>query len=191
MYSKYPEEIKRKAWELLQKRSAASTLKELDKLFPDQHMPDERTLRRWRHIDPELLGIQPEAASDEISARRKEQHFDYIAEIARLLLDGGLDKITDTVPAKEYTIWQEDYTLETLTHDKLIVMLEGNLDIAVQRYGQWQVFDCLMAHAEAEYPENLDLYNLLTERPLEYIAILRTLALKKIFKGTCPICEDW
>jgi hypothetical protein len=128
---------------------------------------------------------------DQVTEQNKKQHFEHLAEIAELLLDGGLGKINDTQPADKYEIVHEDYVIETLTRDQLIGTLEGNIDIACQRYGAWQVFGCLMTHLEAEYPIFQDVYGFINEHPLEYIEMLRTLAQRKTFKGTCPVCKDW
>ena len=86
---------------------------------------------------------------DPVISKRKEEYYNRSADIAQLLLGGGLDKVTDAENADEYQIMHEDYVAENIAHDQLIDILESNVDVACQRYSQGEVFACLMSHVEA------------------------------------------
>jgi hypothetical protein len=186
----YPDAVTKRANELYEQGySAGAIIKALQKEFPSIDVPNERTVRRWRKaqkndIDDILLN-QP------IYAKRVEEHFDHLAEIIRFLLAQDVDKISDTEIADQYEIIEEDYTTKAFTHHQLIGTLEGNIDLACQKYSPWEVFLCLLPHISAEYSDFKDIYGYIKNKPLEYINILRTLAQRKTFRGTCPVCKEW
>jgi hypothetical protein len=44
---------------------------------------------------------------------------------------------------------------------------------------------------EYEYLSGNGLFAFIEARPIEVINIIRTLAARRTFKGTCPMCKDW
>jgi len=146
----YPDTVTKRAIELYEEGySAGAIIKTLQMEFPRVDIPNERTVRRWcktRKGDPTI------ASPDKVASKRMEEHFAHLAEIADLLLDGGLDKITESQEPDNYQIVEEGYSIKVFSKDELIGTLEGNLDVASQKYNSWEVFDCLMEHLEVEYP---------------------------------------
>jgi ribulose bisphosphate carboxylase small subunit len=185
----YPDTVTQRAIELYEQgHSAGAIVKALQLEFPSIDVPDERTVRRWyKDQRTDTVDI---SKSQAINTKHKEEHFNQLAEIVRVLLSQGVDMISDTEFADQYEIVEEDYTTKTSTHHQLIGTLEGNLDLACQKFSPWEVFECLMAHIKTEHPALEDLYGYVNEHPLEYINIMRTLAQRKTFKGTCPVCKD-
>jgi len=144
-----------------------------------------------RYEPPERVREALQREVDPTISKRREEHFEHLAEVAKVLLSNGLDRMDDIKIGNKYGIVHEGYELEELTQDELAGRLEGNLDVVCQRYGTWDVFNCLMAHVETEYPACQDLYGFVEKNPHEFISIIRTLTQRKNFKGTCPVCEGW
>ncbi|MFC1995929.1 hypothetical protein ACFLVM_03560 [Chloroflexota bacterium] len=154
---------------------------------------DKRFVRERRK---ELSAVEAKCkehlkAVDPVIAKKRDEHFVYLAEIANLLLDGGLDRISNIQNAGQFEIIEEGYTIRTLSRDQLIATLEENLVKTYQQYADWQVDGQLFAHIKAEYHSFSDVYGYINRNPIEVVDILRTLAQRKTFKGTCPVCEDW
>lgn len=182
----YPKKVKQRAIELSAVcGSAANVLKALTKEFPPDQVPfDERTIRRWfqgRNIR---------------YLKNIDEHFAQLTDIANLLLEDDVGKVLIVPgivddPEGTYTVVSDISGITELTYSQLIRRIEGNIDYVCQRYSTWHMWDCFAAHLTAEYPESEDFYEFLYTRTSELINALRTLAERKTFKGTCPVCEDW
>ena len=179
-------------YSLVSKMSDQAILGEMqDTTFPLRSQGFITRRRREFNAAKKVLQVQLQKEIDPIIVQNKKEHFEHLAEIAILLLDGGLDKISNIQIAGQYEILEERYTAKTLTSDQLIAALEENLSHAYQKYVDWQVDGQLFAHIEAEYPDLKNVWTYIDEHPFEYIEILRTLAQRKTFKGTCPVCKDY
>ena len=183
---KYPEVVKRRAKELAPMcRSASNIIDALLKEFANDEVPmNERTIRRW--LKEQNLRY----------LKNIEEHFAQLTDIANLLLEDDVDKVL-TIAAeadtseRRYQIVSEDSGFTELTHSQLVGRIEGNIDYVCQHYGTWHMWDCFAAHLEAEYPESKDFYKYLNTQTGTLINALRTMAERKTFKGTCPVCKDW
>jgi transcriptional regulator with XRE-family HTH domain len=126
-----------------------------------------------------------------VNLKRLEEHFTRLSKMIDTILDGGLDRISNSSLTGQHEILEAGYSVRTLSQDQLIAILEENLHNAYQQYSDSQV-DCqLFAHIAVEYPKFKDIYGFINENPLEVVDILRTLAQMKTFKDTCPVCKDW
>jgi len=128
--------------------------------------------------------------SDSIAIQKRKEHFEHLAEIATVLLANGMDKINDTENADRYEVIDEDNTIRTFTHHHLMRILDSNFDLACQKYSEWEVFLCLMPHISAEYHDFKDPLSYIKYKPLRYIEIIKTLANRKTFIGSCPACNE-
>jgi hypothetical protein len=174
-------------------------LAEYARLFDDAKLMfpyriDKRFVRERRK---ELAAAQ-EVLKDHIAKKiepvivqSKKEHFKHLSDIAKVLLTDRLDKINEVKTGDKYEIFRENYETEKLTHSELVGRLEGNIDIAIQKYGAWDIFGCFAPHVAAEYPLDQNLYSYAETNPIEFITIMRTLGQRKTFKGTCPVCKDW
>ena len=130
------------------------------------------------------------------SMQRKE-HFDELAEIAELLLEDGLDRIkeieSDFSPHNDrYAIVTENNEPEEITRDELGYSLEGNMDVARTLYGPelWGGFERHMKSESAEVKAK-GLTGLASADPLQLVELLKMVAQRRAFHGTCPVCKDW
>lgn len=184
----FPEQIKKKTIELRVGRSAGAILQALVRAFPDEDLPDERTIRRW---------IKTKSQATLIS-EKLESHFQYIAKVAQALLGNDLDTVMkdtilgDGTTIDKYRIINSKTGKEVLiTHEELVKLLKHNAN-SVPFPVDSDDFECFINHFAAEYPEidSIGWDNLIEENPYRLIEILRGLANKKTFKGKCPICRD-
>jgi len=129
---------------------------------------------------------------------QKKEHFDELAEIAELLLEDGLDRIKEiendsSGPHKDrYATVTENNELEEITRDELGYSLEGNMDVARTLYGpeSWGGFERHMEAESAEI-EVKGLTGLASADPLQLVELLKMVAQRRAFQGSCPICKDW
>lgn len=183
---KYPEVVRRRAKELAPMcRSASNIISALLEEFASDEVPlNERTIRRW-------LREQNLRCLSSI-----EEHVAQLTDIANLLLEDDIGRVltiaseADT-PAQIYQIVSEESGFAELTHSQLVGRIEGNIDYVCQHYSTWHMWDCFASHLEAEYPESKDFHKYLNTQTSILINALRTMAERKTFKGTCPVCEDY
>ncbi len=177
----YPEKIKQRAIELYQDCSAAKALKALEKEFPDEDLPNERSVRRWRRRRNEKL---------------LEEHFQQMKGIAKPLLT-GLEEVTEN-PIRgslfdilKYTIMHEG-SGRGVTLEQLRFKVQMNLEATDERYSNSDR-KSFISHISTETPEiktqGLPVFAL--EKPYEFIQALKTLVQGNKLKGTCPVCKDW
>ncbi len=129
-----------------------------------------------------------------IITKRLEEHFDRLADMVGILLANGLETITKNDPiisAFPYTLWSGQAGMG-IPHKLLSSYLQQNIDQLFLEYNDFDLQN-FMSHLEAEYPDigSEGLRKVVAENPYELIEILRVLARRKTFKGTCSVCEDW
>ncbi len=131
-----------------------------------------------------------------VISKRIEEHFDRMTAIADALLANGLDvvrrhPISGRTEGFEYSIVSGN-SVEFLSHEQLGDRLRLNLGFTWV-HGNDLDRDCFLSHLRAEYPEleSKDILTIVTENPYKLIVALRVLARRKIFKGTCTVCEHW
>ncbi len=186
MPNKYSAAVKRRAIQLARScKSAANVIDALLKEFKHDEVPtNERTIRRWlKEKNIHYL-------------RNINDHFAQLNKIANMLLDGGVDEVIVILseadgPDRKYTLPITTCGILELNHNELVGQIEGNIDNVCRHYSTWHMWDCFAAHLEAEYPESKDFYNFLYTQTSTLINVLRTMAERKTFKGTCPICKYW
>lgn len=161
-------------------------------MFP--YRVDKRFIRERRkelESASEVLQEHVKKKIDPIVVKRREEHFNYLAEILGFIAP---DKTTviETV-GSEYVITVANGKQTKLTHEQLANSVKGFLEEAAKRYGHTDVYEYLLPHLEAEIAETegKELNAFITENPLKFYKTLRFLADKKVFKGKCPICKDW
>lgn len=189
----YSEVYKQRAVQLYAESTTEEVFRQLAKEFEKKPHPNERTLRRWNKRRKAEKNKHELESAESQSLR---EHFTQLVDIANLLLEEGVGKVltiageSDT-PERIYQVVSEDLGLTELTHNQLIGRIEGNIDYVCQHYSTWHMWDCFAAHMEAEYPESKDFYKYLNTQTSTLINVLRTMAERKTFKGTCPVCEDY
>ncbi|MFC1918158.1 hypothetical protein ACFLXH_05865 [Chloroflexota bacterium] len=137
--------------------------------------------------------------TDPVLAQRREQHFNNLADIAQKLLEGGVRDIimiapdTDNPNSEEYVITSGVDPVESMGLNGLRHKLRDNLHLAFDTYGMWDVNDCLQTHLKLEGIDFLSqgIERAIQDNPYEFIEILRVLAQRQTFNGTCPVCRNW
>ena len=183
----YPEEIKQRAIELYRDRSAGQVYEQLIKEFPDVEIPDERIIRRWvNDAGDEALNERRQVFIEEL----RQAHFAHLTDIANMLLGNEVGNVLNT-EGKTYTIIEEGGAVDK-TKRQLTGMIEGNIDYICSILPAWDFFDLFVTHLEHENEEiKQDFFKYIKDKPLEFINLVRTLAQRKVFKGKCPVCEEW
>jgi len=163
---------------------------------------DKRFVRECRkelEVAAEVLKEHVKKQVDPIIIQRRKDHFDHLADIAQGLLSGNLDNVTakstkagDQFDIFEYTIW-EGGARQGITRKQLSDMMDRNVELYYEQPNDTYDLDYFLHHLIAEYPEveSKGFNNFAKENPYELVDILRLLARRKTFKGTCPVCKDW
>lgn len=174
----YPEKLKQKAIELYQGCSAAQALKALMKEFPEQDMPNEKEIRRWRN--KKLLA----------------EHYNGMAEMAVSLLSGFGEIYENTPRSDKPNIHEYLYVVDDsglgVTRKWLGSQFGVHIETVIERCPDidWK---SLLPHIIEEFPEvkRIGLTLVATSNPYELFQTLKRMATEKSFKGKCPICEHW
>lgn len=182
----------------LERMSDSAILEEMqDTEFP---LRTKRFIKRRRKefsAAKRVLEIQIQKESDPITAKRKEEHFDRLADITAQLLANNLENVEETPSQKDptdpfkYTIWDGGAGVG-ITHDLLVSGLRGNIERTQHQFSDWD-FGYFLYHLAAEIPEieSRGFSSVVEEKPYKLIETLRVLVRRKTFKGTCPVCKDW
>lgn len=195
----YPEHIKRRAMELSgQGHSAGKVLEALKREFgrePD--LPDERTIRRWRATVSEIHAEQDQARIESVQ-NSWELHNEQLLNIANMLLANKLGKVREGFTSSgkhEYAVTGSIYEdFYEVTGEQLSIQLEQNIQYAIHEHTEWFFCECFLPHLTMEFSEEMrtaGFWNMVKEQPYELIEIIRVLAARKTFKGTCRVCKDW
>ena len=140
--------------------------------------------------------IRKEADPSIVIQRR--EHFVELASVAKSLLINGLEDVsypgwsTNRSLLGEYLIPNKDAAsgYDGITKEQLASHLNSNM-AAIVKDRDWFFRDCFVPHLKSELPEELKtklFYRIIEEQPYQLIEVLRILAAKKTFKGTCPAC---
>lgn len=139
---------------------------------------------------------------------QRGEHYEQLADVAKSLLANDLESVLEKQTKTQLEFppgleeYQVDYTLQdqegtfyTLDKEELSLRLDDNLQSTFDKYKDWFVKDCFIPHLEAELPKEIASEGLwdgvIYEKPYELIHVLRVLAARRTFKGTCPVCKDW
>ncbi len=177
-------------YERLPKLSDQEILEEMqDEEFPLRSLGFFKRRRREFNAAKKVLQIQLEKEIDPIVTKRKEEHFNYLAEIVSSIIPEKTT-IIETV-GSEYVVTVANGKQTKLTHEQLASSVKGFLEEAAKKYGHRDVYKYLLPHLEAEIAETegKELDTFIKENPLKLYETLRFLADKRIFKGECPICR--
>lgn len=193
----YPEYLVQRAIELGSGRSASEVLRVLGREFPDDYLPDERTIRRWLKNKPAAV-VSNEQRTPSGDPRDWREHNTKLAGVADSLLANDLKRVMKWVTPTgdiEYHLFDESemHLVERLAEDDLSGQLEQNLHTVYRDYTEWFYQNCFIPHLFAEWSEAGQTKMskaLLYEQPYLLIETLRLLAERKTFKGTCPVCKD-
>lgn len=162
----------------------------------DQRFIKDR--RKELEAASEVLQQHVKKKVDPIISKRREEHFDRIADVATLLLANDLDSVTEN-PTREdqfgifkYTIWHGGSGLG-ITHEQLSQLLDQNIESVSDQPNDAYDLDCLLSHLKDECPQikSKGFGNFVKENPYKLIEALRIFIRRKTFKGTCPVCKDW
>ncbi len=165
----YSEDLIQRAIELSPGRSAGEVLKALKREFPDDNLPDERTIRRWR--------------------RTSESHFVTTKEHQVQLAD-IVDMLLADIPD---SVIHESNDIVELSKDNIVGILEYNSDSICSKYTDWFFYSCFFIHIVNDFPKDKrarNYWEFVHQQPYQIIEVLRMLAERKTFKGTCPVCKD-
>ncbi|MFC1967124.1 hypothetical protein ACFLV2_00550 [Chloroflexota bacterium] len=159
-------------------------------LFP--YRTDKRFIReRKKELEAAREVLQKDLkAVDPIIVRRKEEHFNYLAEIIRSMIPEKTTIIENI--GSEYVIKPAIGKQTILTQEQLANFVTKFLEDAAKRYGHRDVYEYLIPHIEAEIAgtEGKGLNAFINENTLKFYETLRLLADKGIFKGKCPLCRE-
>jgi len=189
-------------YEHLAKLSDQEVLEEMqDTEFPRRSLGFIKRRRREFNTAKRVLQLQLEKEVNPIVLKRREEHFADLADIAKSLLANGLDSVscpgwtTNQSREVKYLLPSETTAsgYDELTKEQLTSHLNSNMD-AIPTDRDWFFRHCFIPHLKSELPKELTtepFFKLVEEQPYELIETLRVLAARGIFKGTCPVCEDW
>ena len=133
--------------------------------------------------------------------KQRAEHFAQLASIAERLLINGLDNVscpgwtTNRSRQVKYLLPNENAAsgYDEITKEQLASHLDSNV-AAIRKDRDWFFRHCFVPHLKSELPEELKtelFHGIIEEQPYELIEVLRILAARKTFKGTCPVCKDW
>lgn len=171
-------------------------------VFP--YRTDGRFIRECRKQLETALEVAQEHLKkkvDPIIVKRREEHLADLADMTKSLLANGLDSVsrpgwtTDKSRQVKYLLPNQNAAsgYDEATREHLASRLNSNI-ATILKERDWFFRDCFMPHLKSELPEELTaqpFFEVVEEQPYELIEILRVLAAKKTFKGTCPACPDW
>jgi len=187
----FGENYKQRALELYKENTAQAVFKILIKEYPDKLHPTERTLGRWKKTRKE----QRIVCEDQAAIISEVEHRAHMTEIAEMLLDNDIGKVIivgdGEQPESIYSIVSPESDYYEIKHNELVGRIEHKIDCVCRAYSPWHMFNCFAEHLMAEFPPAQDYYELLNKHPGKLINALRTMAERKTFKGTCPVCKDW
>ena len=172
----FTEQIKRRALELYQGCSAAQALTVLEKESPGQHVPTERTIRRWHN--KELL----------------EKHFEHMAGMAASLISGFGEVYKHTPRGNQLDILEYSFCVDgdgfSVTREWLGSKLAAQIETVTEQCSSidWKSF---LPHIITEFPEveRIGLASVANTNPYELLQTLKRMATEKSFQGKCPTCE--
>jgi hypothetical protein len=157
--------------------------------------------RRRKEFDTakRVLQVQLQKEVAPLLLKRREEHFSKLAEVVDDLLANDLNSVsrgwsTTRVAGQHTNILTKEKRIGDyydLTNEQLSTRLKENYVLAEHKYERWFIHDCLLPHLKSEFPEELKskaFLDIAKEHPYELIQILRIIAAKKTFKGTCPAC---
>ena len=132
----------------------------------------------------------------------KRKHIYQLYRVVKTLLSGGLGgiKLTGEDEYEYDRADDEQYPGEivpfTLHLQEVRKSLHHNIEKAYDRHRNYDLFDYFLIHLTSSIPgfpnpDKADLHKLADASPLKLIDNLKMLALKKDFKGKCPVCKDW
>ena len=189
-------------YERLPKLSDQEVLEEMqDTEFPTRSLGFIKRRRREFNTARKVLQIQLEKEVNPTIVKRREEHFTELSDIAKSLLANGLESVscpgwtTNQSDQVKYVIPNEsaESGYDELTRIQLASHLNSNID-AIPREKDWLFRACFVPHLKSELREELStklFFKVVEEQPYELIEVLRVLAARGVFKGTCPVCKDW
>jgi hypothetical protein len=157
--------------------------------FPLRSLGFIKRRRREFNTSKKVLQVELQREVDPVAAKRREEHFNHLAEIVDSMAP---DKTTVIeVAGSGCVITESNGKRLKLTHEQLASSIKGFLEEAAKQYGHTDVYEYLLPHLEAEAAETegKELNSFIKENPLEFYKTLRFLADKRIFKGECPVCR--
>jgi hypothetical protein len=189
-------------YERLPKLSDQEVLEEMqDTEFPRRSLGFIKRRRREFNTAKRVLQLQLEKEVNPTIVKRREEHFIELADIVKSLLANGLESVS--CPAwtanrsgeVKYLLpnANADSGYDELTKEQLTSHLNSNM-ATILKEKDWFFRYCFIPHLKSELPGELKtklFYQIIEEQPYELIEILRLLAARKTFKGTCPVCENW
>jgi len=194
-------------YEHLERLSDSEVLEEMqDTEFPVRTKGFIKRRRREFAAAKRVLQEQLQKETNPVVAKRREDHFDHLAGIAKAILtveDYLEDMFENPEPTTEYVFRTGDGNYPA-SREELTSSLQNNIGIIrgeVPTESGWDEnkecaefdIDCLIDHLKVECPEvaSKGFYQAVEENPYEVIDKLRVLSRRKTFGGTCPVCQDW
>ncbi len=130
----------------------------------------------------------------------KTKHFYQLSIVVKTILSGGLGGIKLTGEGSyEYDRFDDGYGgigSFTMNYQDIVTQLHQNIEKAYDKHRNYDMFDYFLIHLTSSIPgfpnpDKADLHKLADTSPLELIEALKMSALKKDFKGKCPVCKGW
>jgi hypothetical protein len=160
---------------------------------------DTRTIERW--ISNYVKANEEKAKEAQRSGnpqilKAKQDHFDQLADMADWCSSLNLNTVRPINGASTQQSNQEPlYYLagegKNITTDELRDRIISLIDWGRAHFGA--LMDHFITHLAAEFdnirPQECEQY--LLDNPYLVVDMIRNLALRKTFKGKCPVCQDW
>jgi len=171
-------------------------------MFP--YRSDKRFIRECRKTLEAALEVAQEHLKKQVDptiVKRREEHFTDLADVAKSLLANGLASVSSPGWTTNQS-HQAKYLLpsanaasgyDEMTKEQLASQLNSNM-ATILKEKDWFFRYCFIPHLKSELSEELQtglFSKTVDEQPYELIETLIVLAARGIFKGTCPVCEDW
>lgn len=156
-------------------------------------------LRGEQTVSPKEVEVpmQVQKEVNPLIMKNRGEHFEHLLGIVNLLLENEVDKVfgspsmSDEPEADDYTIISEESDFEKIPRGYLVERIENNIEYICKTFSVWDFWDCFIPHLLADALGRWDFERLYNDHTIEFINILRMLAQRKTFKGTCPVCKDW
>jgi hypothetical protein len=195
----YPRYLIQRARELSPGRSAREILRVLNKEFPNDDLPNERTIRRWCDDPPPNNDEEEQDKTSSDVSEKLIEHNERLASVVDGLLSNELKRVMKWVSPTgqvEYRLCDESGAnlVKRLTEDELINKFSENINLVYRHYEEWFFKTCFLPHLYAEWSDELKNtgFNIVVEKQFyQLIETLRLLAERKTFNGICPMCKDW
>ena len=189
----FSDKYKKRTLELHKELGALENVyRRLEVEFPDTRTPDEKTIWRWRQSSPAHIHIE-QNITNPITLNSIKKHYRDLTTIAKKLLENELDLIMPMEISGEscWGIERDKDKYEIFEAEWATKLLFYNLENIREQYRPLDMIERFDEHFKNDSPSRKGLTDLMTHQPFELINLLKMLAQRGTFKGTCKICKGF